>query len=75
MLVTQTGNMYENLIALVIAWTLQMLILLGGKKISARLGQKPLNALESLMGLLLTVVAVGMIIDHINQIYGIGTGK
>ena len=71
-LVTQTGNIYENIIALFIAWSIQLLILLGGKTISSRLGNKPLDALESLMGLLLTVVAVSMIIDNINQIYGIG---
>ena len=71
-LVTQTGNIYENIIALFIAWSIQLLILLGGKTISLRLGNKPLDALESLMGLLLTVVAVSMIIDNINQIYGIG---
>jgi small neutral amino acid transporter SnatA (MarC family) len=34
-----------------------------------------LDTLESLMGLLLSVVAVGMIIDSINQIYGIGPTK
>ena len=65
-------NIYENIIALFIAWSIQLLILLGGKTISLRLGNKPLDALESLMGLLLTVVAVSMIIDNINQIYGIG---
>ena len=76
MLVTQASvNSYENIAALLIAWTVQMLILLGGKTISSRLGKKPLDALESLMGLLLTVVAVGMIIDSINQIYGIGPAK
>ena len=76
MLVTQSSvNSYENVAALLIAWTIQLLILLGGKTISSRLGKKPLDALESLMGLLLTVVAVGMIIDSINQIYGIGPAK
>ena len=75
MLVTQSVNIYENVAALLIAWTVQMLILLGGKAISSRLGKKPLDALESLMGLLLTVVAVSMIIDSINQIYGIGPAK
>ena len=75
MLVTQSVNIYENVAALLIAWTIQMLILLGGKTISSRLGKKPLDALESLMGLLLTVVAVSMIIDSINQIYKIGPVK
>lgn len=75
MLVTQSVNIYENVAALFIVWTVQMLILLGGKTISSRLGKKPLDALESLMGLLLTVVAVSMIIDSINQIYGIGPAK
>ena len=75
MLVTQSANNSEGLIALLIAWVIQMLILLCGKTISAKLGKKPLDALESLMGLLLTVVSVGMIIDSVNQIYGIGPAK
>ncbi|MBO4490361.1 MAG: MarC family protein [Lentisphaeria bacterium] len=75
MLVTQSAKIYESIIALLIAWMVQMLILLGGKTISAKLGKKPLDALESLMGLLLTVVSVSMIIDSINQIYGIGPAK
>ena len=75
MLVTQSAKVYESVMALLMAWVIQMLILLGGKTISAKLGKKPLDALESLMGLLLTVVSVSMIIDSVNQIYGIGPAK
>ena len=75
MLITQSEQKAESVIALLVAWMIQLLILLVGKTISEKLGKKLLDALESLMGLLLSVVAVGMIIDSINQIYGIGPAK
>ncbi|MBO4489735.1 MAG: MarC family protein [Lentisphaeria bacterium] len=75
MLITQSEQKAESVIALLVAWMIQLLILLVGKTISEKLGKKPLDTLESLMGLLLSVVAAGMIIDSINQIYGIGPTK
>jgi len=59
--------------AVFFAWIIQTLILLAGKKIAAVLGVKLLDALESLMGLLLSCVAVGMLIEGINRIYGLAT--
>ncbi len=65
MLITVQQNKLETLLALFPAWFCQMLILLCGKKIAAVLGEKPLNALEALMGLLLAGISVGMIIDNL----------
>lgn len=59
--------------AVFFAWVIQTVILLAGKKIAALLGIKLLEALESLMGLLLSCIAVGMLIEGINRIYGLAT--
>ena len=59
------------LAALVLAWLVQTVILLCGRQIARLLGSKTLDALESLMGLLLTCIAVGLLINGINETYGI----
>ena len=71
-IVTLPEKSVESLTALLLAWLVQLGILLCGKKVAAVLGDKFLEALESLMGLLLTGISVGMILDSINAIYGIG---
>ncbi len=65
MLVTMSQGRLEVLTALAAAWLMQMAVLLCGKKVALILGQKPLDALEALMGLLLTGISIGMIIDNI----------
>lgn len=45
------------------AWVLSFLILLIGRSLQRLLGEKVLDALESLMGFMLTVVAVQMLIN------------
>lgn len=60
------------LIALFLAWIIQTAIMMCGRPLAKVLGSRGLNALESLMGLLLTSLAVGMIIGGINKTYGIG---
>lgn len=64
-LVTVQQNVLETLLALACAWCGQLLILLCGKKIASILGNKALDALESLMGLLLTGISIGMILDNL----------
>ena len=59
------------LASVVLAWAGQGLILLFGKKIAALLGNKLLDALESLMGLLLATIAIGMLVAGIHEIYGV----
>ena len=54
-----------------LAWLVQTVILLCGRQIARLLGSKTLDALESLMGLLLTCIAVGLLINGINETYGI----
>ena len=61
------------LTALFLAWLAQTGILLCGRRIARLLGPRVLDALESLMGLLLTCVAVGLLINGINETYGLQT--
>ncbi|MGN1325637.1 MAG: MarC family protein, partial [Candidatus Spyradenecus sp.] len=60
------------LLALAVAWVIQTAIMLCGRALSRVLGKRGLNALESLMGLLLTSLAVGMVLQGINQTYHLG---
>lgn len=57
--------------ALLIAWALQTVILCAGHRIARRLDKRVLNAIESLMGLLLVCLAVGLLLRGINQTYGL----
>lgn len=57
--------------AVLLAWLCQSLVLLSGKKTAELLGNKMLDALESLMGLLLASMAVGMLVTGIHEIYGV----
>ncbi len=65
MLVTASQPKMQVMAALFPAWLIQMVILLFGKKVSALLGRKILDAFEALVGLLLTGIATGMIIDNL----------
>ncbi len=55
--------------AVLLAWIAQTAIMLCGKPLARILGRKGLDALESLMGLLLTSIAVSLVVRGINQIY------
>ncbi|MEG1934271.1 MAG: MarC family protein, partial [Kiritimatiellia bacterium] len=46
-------------------------IMLFGQRIARFLGARVLDAIESLMGLLLTCLAVGLVLKGINQTYGL----
>jgi multiple antibiotic resistance protein len=65
------ANYLNCLCALVIAWILQAAILCAGHRIARRLNKRVLGAIESLMGLLLVCLAVGMLVQGINQTYGL----
>ena len=58
--------------ALLLSWLAGTLILLGGRQLARLLGHRVLNALEALMGLLLTAIAVGMLVHGLHELYGIG---
>lgn len=60
---TPGASLWGLLLAALIAWLPAALILLSGRYIEKILGNKVLDALESLMGFLLTVVAVQMLIN------------
>ncbi len=59
------------LAAVALAWAAQTAIMLCGRPLARILGRRGLDALESLMGLLLTCLAVGLVIKGINQTYGL----
>lgn len=75
-LVTLRGGVPEAtflncLAAVLLAWTAQTVIMLFGQRIARFLGARVLDAIESLMGLLLTCLAVGLVLKGINQTYGL----
>ncbi len=57
------------LAALLLAWSASSIILLLADQLSRLLGKRTIVAIERLMGLLLTAVAVQMLIDGIEQAY------
>lgn len=59
----------EWMLALVFAWIVSSVILLLSNKLSDLLGQKGLLALERLMGMILTTVAVQMFITGLQQFW------
>ena len=57
------------LVALLMAWSIAGLILLSADRLARLLGRRTLTAIERLMGLVLTAVAVQMFIDGVGQAY------
>ena len=57
------------LAALLVAWSISGLILLSADQLARLLGRRTLTAIERLMGLVLTAVAVQMFIDGVGQAY------
>ena len=58
-------------IALTLAWGITGAILIFSEKIARNFGERALVAVERLMGILLTLVAVNMIIEGIKQSFGL----
>ncbi len=69
------GELPLNLAALLIAWGTGTLILLSGRFAHRILGVKVLRALESLMGLLLTTMAVEMLINGLRLAFRLPGGS
>jgi len=70
----QPGRWADWLLALMAAWMLSGLILLLSSWFSRALGTRGLTALERLMGLLLTTVAVEMFIQGVRRAFGSAGG-
>lgn len=66
---TPNASLPGALLALVVAWGAALLILLAGRLLGRWLGERVLTALESLMGLLLTVIAVEMLLRGFRAIF------
>ena len=60
---------HEWLLALVLAWSASSVILLASGKLSELLGERLLHAMERLMGMLLTVIAVEMFLSGVRQFW------
>ena len=65
----KSGSLFAEALALICAWSICTLILLSGRYAGKFLGTKVLAAMESLMGLLLTTMALEMIISGIKQAF------
>jgi multiple antibiotic resistance protein len=63
------GHWARWLAALLLAWSASSLILLPAGQLARLLGKRTITAIERLMGLVLTAVAVQMLIDGIEQAY------
>lgn len=58
-------------ISLLLAWVIQTVILLLGRKVVALVGSRVLNAAESLVGLLLASIAIQMLVNGIKTTFGL----
>lgn len=65
----QPDNWHKWLLALLLAWSVSGVILLAADRLARLLGRRTLVAIERLMGLILTVVAVQMLLDGFTQAY------
>jgi multiple antibiotic resistance protein len=63
------ANWPQWLAALLLAWSISGVILLSADQLARLLGRRTLTAIERLMGLVLTAVAVQMFIDGVGQAY------
>jgi len=64
------GLWLEWLVALVVAWVVSALILLAASSLARYLGERVLMALERLMGMLLTIIAVEMFLSGVKRFWG-----
>ena len=60
---------YEWVISLLLAWVLTGIILLLSARLDQLLGEKGMNALQQLMGLILTALAVEMFIQGVRTVF------
>lgn len=67
MMAREPSHWLEWLLALMCAWGLSVVILVFATPLSRILGQRGLTAIERLMGLILTTVAVEMFIDALRE--------
>ncbi len=66
----EPGLWVEWLLALVAAWVASAAILLGASSLAHCLGERVLMALERLMGMLLTIIAVEMFLSGVKHFWG-----
>ncbi len=68
-LITTRSSVFESVIALTAAWVASAAVLTTASSLSQYLGERVLTALERLMGMLLTMVAVEMFLSGIQRFW------
>ncbi len=68
-LITTRSSVSESVIALVVAWVASAVVLVTANSLSEYLGERVLTALERLMGMLLTMVAVEMFLSGVHRFW------
>ena len=63
------GNLGIWVLIIFIAWIINVLILLMSSRIANLLGEKGMNAIERLVGMILITIAVGMILNGIKEFF------
>lgn len=75
MLMSQrAGSVVESVVALVLSWSASLAVLLLGVPISRLLGKRVMKAVERLMGMILTIIAVGMMMSGVKMMMSAGGG-
>jgi len=68
-LITTRNSVFESVIALTAAWVASAAVLTTASSLSQYLGERVLTALERLMGMLLTMVAVEMFLSGVQRFW------
>ncbi len=68
-LITTRSSVFESVIALTAAWVVSAAVLTTASSLSQYLGERVLTALERLMGMLLTMVAVEMFLSGVQRFW------
>ena len=60
---TEATSVWQVILALLIAWTVNVIILLFGQFVAKYMGQRAMEAMQRLMGLALTAISVQMFMN------------
>ncbi|MCX7905752.1 MAG: NAAT family transporter [Elusimicrobiales bacterium] len=63
----ETGNFFMWLLIVIISWVINAVILMFSSNISRFLGEKGMQAIEKLMGMILITISVGMILKGLRE--------
>jgi len=69
LLLTTRNTVPESIVALMAAWVASAVVLITASSLSRYLGERTLTALERLMGMLLTIIAVEMFLSGVQHFW------